>query len=201
MLVLGIDKDFIVRDSSGGYVFNLGAPVGVTSISKLNYNRVLSVSFSKSLVKDKLMLNYSPSNNIYFTEKFMKSDGRYASAERIGSDYTVGAVEEFNTSAGILATSGILSMNGIEVCKRHFYCVDRLVNVLRDRARVVGCGLVKGGIFGVLYVPSLTGLFVEDDEGRMISAVTQSEPRNPANYNEYTIDDWFEMDLVREGTS
>ena len=184
MLVLGIDERYIEKCGSN-YKYYLGETMSVTSLAKLHYNRMLSLSFSKSSISDKLMLNYRPSNEVILTDDFVNSNH-------------IGSSSEFLQSAGIIATSAILSENGLIDRQRKFYCVDRFVNVVRDRIRVLSCGLYGDNLYGVLYIPSLRGFFVENDNGELVSPVTYEIKEPCGKDKEFVLEDWFEMDMIKE---
>lgn len=206
MKFVDFNKSDILRDSvlkDGFYIYTLGTPVEITSMRSLHKNDLMASSLANNLKEDKLMVKYSPTNIIYFSQKFLESD----TDENFASCYIdsengclyIGTVGEFGNMSGILAFSGYLSLNNLVEEDRYILCTERMKSTIMERIRVMSLGVKGDKLYGLFYIPSVKGLKLSI-RGRNNVGVSPVTYKDSAckNYSSFSIKDWFDKAKVKE---
>lgn len=176
--------------------YTLGDKIEVTSMLKLDENGLVAKNLSTNFTEDKFMRKYSPTNKIYFSERFISSEneGNFASyhIDTESCRVFIGASDEFEENSGVLVFSGFISINNMLESDRAILCNDRVVNTFKKRVKLLAVGVRDDKLFGLYLVPNQRGISVglETSEKFGISTVSLKVV-NCEGYNKFKIDDWF----------
>lgn len=204
MVFLGLDKKNI-QDSSelqgdGLYRYQLGEKVEVFTRSKSHVNDILSKNLSSDSAEDKFMIRYTPINEVFFTKEFLEDSGdmgkNFASC-MVSDKVCIGETNRYPTNNGVLAFTGVLSINSIVERDRGIKCSSQIESILVNKVKVLACGVRHDTLFGLFYIPSERGISVEEDNGVYISAKNLGVD-NHKDWHKFTLDTWFQGASVRE---
>lgn len=186
------------------YTLTIGHEVEVTVVRKSNSNNVLTSSLSKSKLEDKFMTKYKPNNVIYFDKDFVESKKRanYVSCQinRKSNTVFVGNPEKYPIKSGVLATTGILSLNGLVQRQRKiFYSSQLSYGSAKTKITLLSVGLRGDSLFGLYHIPRERGLAISvDDSESMGFSVVSEKTRDCWNWGILNVDDWFDKCKVQE---
>lgn len=206
MKFVDFNKDEILRESTlenGFYIYTLGSPVEITAVKSLHKNNLIAKNLADNLKEDKLMIKYSPTNKIYFSQNFLESDTDdfFASCyidSKNGCLY-VGTLNEFGNMSGILVFSGYLSLNNLVEEDRPILCTEKMRTTIMERIRVMSLGVKGDKLYGLFYIPSVKGIMlsIRGRQDKGISTITYKDSVC-RNYSSFTIKDWFDRAKVKE---
>lgn len=206
MKFVDFDKAEILQNSileEGFYVYTLGSPVEITTMKSLHRNNLIAKNLADELKEDRLMIKYSPTNKIYFSQNFLESetDEFFASCyidSKNGCLY-VGTLDEFGNMSGVLAFSGYLSLNNLVEEDRPILCTERMKTTIMERIRVLSLGVKGDKLYGLFYIPSVKGIKLSV-RGRLDKGVSPISYKvsDCKNYSSFTIKDWFDRAKVKE---
>lgn len=206
MKFVDLNKADILRNSvleDEYYIYTLGTSVEITSMKSLHKNDLIASNLADDLKEDKLMVRYSPTNKIYFSQKFLESDTdeNFASCyidSKNGCLY-IGTVGEFGNMSGILAFSGYLSLNNLVEEDRCILCTERMKTTIMERIQVMSLGVKGDKLYGLFYIPSVKGLKLAI-RGRSFIGISPVTYKNSSckNYSSFSIKDWFDKAKVKE---
>lgn len=205
MIFYGLDKDNIIASSvyeNGYFRYKLGNKIEVTSPKKKHVNNILAKSLSFETNEDKMMIKYYPSNEILFKEDFLKDKNanNFSSCliSKESCSVCVGKTEDFPITSGILAFSGVLSLNNKVQSNRIILCNSQMDDYARKKIRILACGLRDDKLFALFYIPSERGLALSCDEGGMSISAKSLMFKSYKNWDTFTIDDWFDGVKIKE---
>lgn len=185
------------------YTLTVGSEVEVTVVRKINSNNVLTSSLSKSKLEDKFMTKYKPNNIIYFDKDFVDSEkcSNYVSCQidRKSCTVFVGSPEKYLIKSGVLATTGILSLNGFVQKQRNiFYSSQLSGSSAKNKITLLSVGLRGDNLFGLYHIPRERGLAISvDDSESMGLSVVSEKIRDCWNWGILHVDDWFDRCKVQ----
>lgn len=169
------------------YEFCFGSPVDVTGLS--SQNNFLSENLAKVNRSDGLMVQYTPTNKVYFSEEAL-SDRSDALA--VGIKDGVAVVDPaFGYMSGLLAFT---QWNGREI---RIAARPRYVSAVRDRVHLLGVGLKNGELFGLYCLPAYRGIYLSDREGFGYSSTTYEHVDLKENIKTFGVEYLFEKSKVR----
>lgn len=181
------------------YRYSLGNRVEITAMKKHHVNKVLFENLSSSVKEDKLMVRYCPTNEILFKKDFIDSYNEldHASCFIDGNVY-VGNKDEYNISTGILAFSGVLSLNDRIVSERTILCNGQMDDWVRNKVRVLACGVKDGNLFALYYIRGERGLAVSCDESGLGVSAKSLAVNDYSDWKSFTLEDWFNGARIKE---
>ena len=181
------------------YKYSLGDNIKVTAMRSKDKNNVLSSALSSNSRKDRMMVQYTPSNSVYFDEDLVDSwelHGNQVSCfiDTNMSCIYIGKPRKYSMNTGVLVLSGVLSANQLvqeqtNILATRGYTKEKVIS----KVRVLSVGALGDNLVGFMYVPSERGLaFTGEDtlRGYGVSAKT-GRLVDCSNWGVYTIDDWF----------
>ena len=205
MELYGITKDIIFRlsEKDGDYYkLKLGDRLTVRTTHKRNSNEILVNNLAEQKSSDKFMVKYQPSNEIWFDKELIESDKdlKYVSCS-VDSEscrVLVGKSNKYDAIGGVIATSGILSLNNLVQCHRKIYYSSNLSPLLvKRKVKVLAVGLKGEKLFGMFYVPQNRGLAVSVDYTESMGFSAESKKyRECWNWEHLCIDDWFDGNSI-----
>lgn len=205
MIFYGLDKKSILENSElvdGYYKYKLGNKVEVTSLKKKHVNEILTKNLSSQVKEDKLMVRYYPTNEIFFKKDFLDStnDKNFSSfcVQKESYSTFIGNTKDFTITSGILAFSGVLSLNNMIEKDRVILCNSQMEDYVRKKVKILACGLRSDKLLALYYIPSERGLALSCDTGNMSISAKSLIIKNYSNWGTYTLDDWFDGVKVRE---
>lgn len=205
MIFYGLDKNYIKLNSryeNGFYVYELGGKIEVLSPKKKHVNNILARSLSYQSDEDKMMVRYYPTNEVFFKEDLIDSDtGENFSSCLISSESCsafIGRPQDYQITTGILAFSGVLSLNGKVKVNRQIQCNSQMDNFIREKVRILACGLRDDKLYALFYIPSERGLALSCDTGNISISAKSLTCKNYSSWGSYTLDNWFENVRIKE---
>ena len=205
MIFYGLDKRNIKENSDlidGFYRYELGNKVEVTSLKKKHVNDILARNLSSEVKEDKLMVKYYPTNVVFFKKDFIDSinDKNFVSCllTKESCSAFVGSAEDFPINSGILAFSGVLSLNNMVQHDRVILCNSQMNDYARSKIRILACGIRDDKLLALYYIPSERGLALSCDEGGMCISAKSLMYKNYSNWDTFTLEDWFEGVKIKE---
>ena len=210
MRFIGLDKSYILRNSvlflyegKKYYRYSLGNPVSVLTPKSMHKNIVVVKNLASKVTEDNLMIKYEPSSNIYFSEKLLTSDLDKNSVsisfnDKLSSLF-IGTPDEFELVGGVITFSGWLSANGMVEKDRKVYGNIYTYDNLKTKCRVLGIGVRKDMIFGILYIPNTRGVLLGERDNDFFGITTTTfKERLIYESKGFTIKDWFEGAKIKE---
>lgn len=185
------------------YKMEVGEPLEVSVMRKVNRNDVLSYSLSPHKQEDKFMIKYCPNNVVLFDKDFVESGNlsNYVSChiEKEHSTVIVGNPDKYELKSGILATTGTLSLNGLVQKNRSIYFSSQLSSeMVKKRVHLVSVGLLGNSLFGLFHISRERGLAISiDDSETQAMSVVSMKTRDCLSWDELDIEDWFDKCQVR----
>ena len=194
-------KNSVIRENNFRE-YELGDRIEVTSMLKLDENGLVAKNLSTDFTEDKFMRKYSPTNKIYFSERFLsdENEGNFASYRidtKSGRLY-VGEPDEFDENSGVLVLSGFISLNNMVEVDRNILCNNKMLKTFKKRVKLLAVGLRQDRLLGVFLIPNQRGIAVglESTEKYGISALSL-KVINCENYTSFSINDWFKGAKVK----
>ena len=202
MKFIELDKNDIINHSvynDGFYEYTIGSPVEITSIKSGHMNNIMAKNLSSDCKEDSLMVKYSPTNTIYFSEEFIKSVDNYVSFNIENNKLYIGTASQFGSDNGILVFSGYFSANRLIEQDRPILCTPKMKATIMSSIRVLSLGVLGDKLCGLFYIPATKGLKVSTKKrGTLgISPINYKETFCN-NYEQFTIKDWFDLAKIEE---
>lgn len=202
MLLRGVSleeiREYSTYDASlDAYVFKLGDRLEVKSMVKNHCNNLLSDSLSKNVIRDSLMVKYSPSNQILFDVDLVESSDVASvqvswDIDRYNKQLRVGVLHKYRQQRGVLMMSGRLSANGY--VEKHYDI--RSGNQLRrdlviNKIPLLSVGMRDDKLYGVFCVPNERSIAYDIKDGLLAYSTVTRCMIDCRNWGQLIIDDWF----------
>ena len=209
MRFLDLNKSYIKNNSvlinlqnKNYYKFSLGKSVQVLTPKSKHKNSLLVHNLTSQVSEDGFMLKYEPSVDIFFSEALINDN----SDKNIVSIYFdnelslfIGTLVEFPIKNGVITFSGWLSANGLVEKDRKVFGNIYTYNNLKTKCRVLGVGVRKDMIFGLLYIPNTRGILLGEEDNDLFGITTTNFKERPIfECKGFTIKDWFEGAKIKE---
>lgn len=201
MELFGLSRTDILNNSvikDNYYAMTMGEQVEVTALRKRNSNNILIQSLSKKQSEDKFMVKYIPNNVVYFDKELIDSEIplKYVSCkiDRKSCCVFVGRPEKYQISSGVLATTGVLSLNGMVEVDRDIYYGSHLTSTsLKTKVTLLSVGLRGDSLFGLFHIPRERGIAVSvDNKTQKGVSVASMRERDCWNWGTCCVEDWFD---------
>ena len=205
MIFYGLDKRSILQDSvlvDDFYRYELGSKIEVTSLKKKHVNEILAGNLSSQVKEDKMMVRYYPTNEIYFKKDFLESVSTenfssYLISKESCCTY-IGSTGDFPINSGILAFSGVLSLNNMVERERLISCNSQMEDYARRKIKILACGLRGDKLYALFYIPSERGLALSCDDNNMCISAKSLTLADYSSWSKFNLSDWFEGVRIRE---
>lgn len=188
-------KDLAVLEGDY-YKLTTGRAIEVTVIRKNNSNIVLTQNLSSDVQQDKFMVRYRPNNMVYFDRDFIDDDKAcYISCQidKENNCVKIGKPDKYPISSGVIATTGVLSLNGLVEENRVILYSNRLSDeAVKKKVTLLSVGLKGDELFGLVHIPRHKGIAISvDGTQTMGKSVASEKERNCWEWKSMTIDDLF----------
>lgn len=206
MRFLNIDKTHIKNTSVSVDCMNcytLGNPVEITCTKKNHKNDIIASNLSSSVIDDKLMIKYKPTNKIYFTDSFLQSDNVENSASiliDVESGRTcIGSVNEFKSESGTLIFSGALSLNNLVEYDYKIFGAPKMIKNVREHVRVLAVGVRGDKLLALMYIPNTRGVAIDvNNDIKVCYSSNSGQLRDCTNWESITVKSWFDGTKIKE---
>ena len=206
MRFLRVDKQHILKTSERVgdlFCYTLGTPVEIMSTKKNHKNDVIATNLSSDVTEDRLMIKYSPTNKIYFTERFLYDESEENSAsisiDTESNRVCVGCADEFNSESGTLIFSGALSFNNLV---EHDYKIMGSPQVCKDLQKsvhVLAIGVRGNKLLALMYIPCKRGVAIDiNNDVKNCYSSNSGRLRDCTGWQEMNIKSWFDGTKVKE---
>lgn len=205
MIFYGLDRNNIIDSSKlegDFYKYELGNKVEVTALKKNHVNSILARNLSSQVKEDKMMLRYYPTNEVFFRRDFVESSSSKNFASCLVSKEScsafIGGTENYPINTGILAFSGVLSLNNMIESERIILCNSQMDDYARKKIRILACGMRGDKLLALYYIPSERGLALSCDSGSMCISAKSLMYKSYNSWDTFTLSDWFEGVRIKE---
>lgn len=206
MRFLGVDRVNIKNTSS--YVddmncYTLGNPVEITCMKKNHKNDIIANNLSSNMSEDMLMLKYTPTNKIYFTDEFLeaKNEGNSASIliDVKSGRVCVGSVDEFKSESGTLIFSGALSFNNLVDYDYRILGAPKMSKNVREHVHILAIGVRGDKLLALMYIPKTRGVAIDiNNNVKECYSSNTGQLRDCTGWEGITVKSWFDGVRIRE---
>ena len=210
MRFVDLDKGYIKNNSclveykgKQFYKYNLGEAVRVLTPTSKHKNMLISENLASKVTNDKLMVQYEPSTNIYFSVDFIEDDNEKNLAstdlDKKTACLLIGKQNEFSITKGVLTFSGWLSANNYVEKDRLIWGNIYTLDNLKNKCHVLGLGVRGDKIFGIYYIPNTRGILLGIKNSNILGLTTTNfKEKSIEGYTSFSIKDWFDGAKIRQ---
>lgn len=206
MRFLNVDKVHIKNtsvDVDDMNCYTLGNPVEITCMKKNHKNDIIASNLSSSMSDDKLMIKYTPTNKIYFTDSFLEAENEENSASisiNVESGrICVGSVDEFKSESGTLIFSGALSFNNLVEYDYKILGAPKMIRNVREHIHILAIGVRGDKLLALMYIPSTRGVAIDiNNDIKECYSSNSGQLRDCTGWESITVKSWFDGAKIKE---